>query len=198
MKPFLFILAISLVMLSCGSEKEKTAPPPISEEKTLFEEVKAQTAKNPNDAEAWYHLADLYERAEQYREEADALNKVIALKPDRGYVYVKLGTACSRLGRYQDAIKNYLKAKTFFPKNALLYNNLAVAYGKTGRADEEIAALKQAISLRPHYATARFNLGVVYLKKGRRGDALKQYEELKKFDEGAAASLKKEIDAARK
>jgi tetratricopeptide (TPR) repeat protein len=195
MRSVFIIMAICLLMLSCSKEKERSTPPPISEEKTLFEEVKTRTMKNPKDAEAWYHLADLYERSALYTEEADALNKVIALQPDNRYVYMKLGTVYSRLGRYPDAIKNFQKAKRFFPKNAVLYNNLAIAYGKIGKHDEEIVELKHAIALRPRYATARFNLGVVYLKKGQRKEAMKQYDELLKFDEGVAASLKQEIDA---
>ena len=126
-----------------------------------------------------------------YREEVDALKKVIAIKPEMGYAYMELGTACNRLGQYRDAIENLQKAKKFLPQYAVIYNNLAVTYGKIGKVDEEIGALKKAISLRPRYTTARYNLGVVSLKKGERGEALKQLSELKKFDEGAPFRSKK-------
>jgi tetratricopeptide (TPR) repeat protein len=194
MRPLYIALITSLLFLACSKGQER-ATAPVSSEKSLFEEVREQTVKNPRDPEAWYHLADLYERSEMYREEVDALNKVIALEPERGFTYMRLGTAYSRLGQYQDAIKNYVIAKKFLPANALLYNNLAVAYGKAGRREEEIASLQQAISLRPNYATARYNLGMVYLKLGKREPALKQFHELQKFDEGIAQALKKEIDA---
>jgi hypothetical protein len=39
---------------------------------------------------------------------------------------------------------------------------------------------------------------MAFLKKGERDAAMKQYNLLKNLDEGAAASLKKEIDAKRK
>jgi tetratricopeptide (TPR) repeat protein len=191
----LFVLCMTtLLLLSCSKEPEKTAEP-VSTEKSLFEEIKEQTVKNPKDAEAWYSLADLYERSEMYREEVDALRHVIAIKPDKGYAYMKLGTAYNRLGEYQDAIKQFTSAKKFLPKDPVLYNNLAVAYGKTGKTDDEIRALEKAISIRPRYATARYNLGIVFLKEGKRDLALHQYDELKKFDEAIANALKKEIDA---
>ncbi len=197
MKPLFVLFAALLVLLSCSKEPEKTAEP-VSTEKSLFEEVKEQTIKNPNDVEAWYHLADLYDRSEMYREEVDALQKVIAIDPGKRTVYAKLGSAYNRLDQYQEAVKNFKIAVKYFPKNALLFNNLAVSYGKIGKAQEEIAALEKAISLRPRYSTARYNLGMVLLRQGKPELALKQYNELKKFDEGAAAALKKEIDAKRK
>ena len=194
MKHLFVVFLTSLLLFACTGEKEKTAEP-VKTEKSMFEEVKERTVKNPKDAEAWYHLADLYERSEMYREEVDALRHVTTLDPDRGYAYMKLGTAYSRLGEYQDAIKQFGTAKKYLPKDAMLYNNLAVAYGKVGKTDEEIASLERAISIRPHYATARYNLGMAYLRKGKRELALRQYSELSKLDEATAQSLKKEIDA---
>lgn len=197
MRPLFVIVTASLLLISCSGGNDQPAQPVLTG-KSLFEEVKEQTVRNPNDAEAWYHLADLYERAEMYREEVDALNKVVSLKPDRGYAYVKLGGAYSRLERHQEAIRSYKTAIKYSPQNPLLYNNLAVAYGKVGKTDEEIRALEKAISLRPRYATARYNLGVTLLRRGDREGALKQYREIEKFDAGIAAALKKEIDVKRK
>ncbi len=197
MKGLFVFCMTTLLLLSCSKEPEKTAEP-VSTEKSLFEEVKEQTIKNPKDVEAWYHLADLYERSEMYREEADALQKAIAINPGKRSAYARLGTTYNRLGQYQEAVKNFEIAIKYSPKNALLFNNLAVSYGKIGKTREEIAALEKAISLRPRYSTARYNLGMALLKQGKLELALKQYNELKKFDEGVAASLKKEIDAKRK
>ena len=194
MKPFFIILFMtSFLLFSCADKKEQ-ATPPVSTEKNLFEEVRDQTIKNPQDAEAWYHLSDIYERSELYTEEVNALQKVIAIDPQRGYAYVKLGNAYSRLDKYQEAINSYSRAIKFFPRNPVLYNNLAIAYGRIGKTDDEIRALQKALTQRPRYATARYNLGMALLKKGKRSDALAQYHELDTFDAGVAAALKKEID----
>lgn len=194
MKPlFVILFMTSFLFVSCADKKEQ-ATPPVSTEKNLFEELRDQTARNPKDAEAWYHLSDLYQRSEMYREEADALQKIIAIDPQRGYAYVRLGNAYNRLGQSQEAIKSYTTAIKFFPKNPVLYNNLAIAYGKLDKTDDEVLTLKKAISLRPRYATARYNLGIALLKKGKRSEALTQYHELDTFDAGVATALKKEID----
>ncbi len=191
MKKLLMIAAASVILASCSHERG-TAP--AVAEKTDFETLTERITADPKDVEAWYRLADLYNRSGMYRKEVDALEKVLALKPDMGYAYMELGAAYNRLGQYRDAIENLNKAKRYFPRNPALYNNLAVTYGRMGNRDEEIALLKKAISLRPRYGTARYNLGVVSLRKGDRSEAFRQYEELKKFDDAAADALKSEID----
>ncbi len=62
---------------------------------------------------------------------------------------------------------------------------------------EEIDALNTVLVIEPGRGFAYLKLGVVYLKQGKRGFALRQYEGLRKFDEGMAQALKKEIDSSR-
>ncbi len=195
----LCILACCALAAGCSDEREQQGS---RAGQTLIEtnplaEVKAEVAKDPKNADAWYHLADLYERGGMYQEETDALLNVISIDPARGAAYLKLGTAYDRLGRYADAIGQYKKAAKYSPRNPVVYNNLAFAYGKTGKTDEQVAALKQAIALRPSYATARYNLGIVYLRLKKKDLALQQYAALKNIDETMANSLKKEIDGGK-
>ncbi len=191
MKKLLMIAAASVVLVSCSHERGMA---PASAEKTDFETLTERITADPKDAEAWYRLADLYNRSGMYTKEVDALKKVIALKPDMGYAYMELGAAYNRLGRYRDAIESLQKAKKYFPRYPVLYNNLAVTCGKLGNTDQEAEMLKKAVSLRPRYGTARYNLGVVSLRRGDRNEAFRQYEELKKFDQAAADALKTEMD----
>jgi len=189
---------IALFLFSCtGKEPEQTAQT-VRTDKSLFDELKEQTVKNPGDADAWFHLADFYERSQLYKEEVDALLKVIAIDPGHNYAYVKIGAAYSRLAQYQQAIHYFEIAVRRQPSNPVLRNNLGVAYGKLGKIAEEIASLQKAISIRPNYSTAHFNLGITYLKQGRKELAEKEYRELAKFDVTAAESLKKEIESRRK
>jgi len=190
------ILLIIVAMLAACSKDNERPSVQIAPQKSDIQVLRERVASNPRDTDAWFHLAELYDRAGMYPEEIDALKKVIALKPKEiGYAYEQLGTAYNRLGKYREAIESFLKAGKYSPKNPVIYNNLAASYGMVGKTNEQIAALEKAISLRPHYATARYNLGVVLFNKGRRAEALNQYNEIKKFDEGTAQALKKEIDA---
>ena len=195
--PIVLIISISS-SLSCGNEKqktEKTSSPSVNAEysTSLFDEVKMKALKNPNDTEALYHLADLYDRNAQYTEALDTYKKILALKPDYGYIYFKIGTTYDRVNQPAEAVASFNKAAKFLPNHAVLYNNMGVAYGKLGKFDEEVTALKKALKIRPRYTAARYNLGITYLKKKNKKAAMQEYESLKKFDEGAAESLLKEI-----
>ena len=196
----LILLALMIVSaVSCKKEEpasERTLPQqavnPYSSE-SVFDEVKKKLQENPDDVDALYHLADLYNRSALYQEAIDAYKKVVRLKPDMGYAYFKMGSAYDRLNQPAEAISAFKKAIKYMPNYPVTYNNLGVAYGKLEKYNDEIAALKKAIKLRPNYASARFNLGVTYLRTGNKKAATQEYESLKKFDEGTAEALMKEI-----
>lgn len=192
-------MLVVTVLLSCSEDRRQQRPPGQTViETNPMAEIKAEIEKDPRNADAWFHLADLYERSGMFMEEIDALTKVVSIDPSRGYTYVKLGNAYNRLARYPEAIEQFQKARKYLPGNPVLYNNMAFSYGKLGRTSDQINALQKAVTIRPRYATARHNLGVAYLHEGRKQDAIEQYRELKKFDEGVAASLKAKIDGTGK
>ncbi len=200
--PLLLLAAVllSLSFASCSKEEEhprtkesaQSVNPYTSD--SVFIELKKKLDKDPNDVDALYHLADLYDRNAQYAEAVEAYGKVVKLKPDMGYAYLKMGTAYDRLNRPAEAVTAFKKAERYMPNYPVLYNNLGVAYGKLGKLNEEVTALKKAIKLRSSYTSAHFNLGITYLKLKNKKEAMKQYDALMKFDEGAAELLRKEID----
>jgi len=193
-------MVLTLLLLSCKKKDERQpgqAFNPYTTE-SVYSEIKKKIQENPKDPELWYHLADLYERNGQYRDEVEALKRVVELRPDKGYAYLKMGTAYNQLGHHKEAIDALKKAIKYMPDYAVAYNNLAIAYGKLGLVDDEIASLKIAIKLRPRYAIARYNLGIAYMKKGDKNRAMQEYERLREIDQGAAESLIKEIEKNRK
>jgi tetratricopeptide (TPR) repeat protein len=196
----LLLLLLPLVFACSKGEEpaKKTAGPafnPYSGE-SVFDEVQRKLKENPNDPEALYHMADLYERNAQYKEAIDTYNKVLKIKPGSGYIYFKIGTAYSRMDQPGEAVTAFQASIKHMPANAVAYNNMGIAYGKLNNPDKEIAALKKAIKLRPRYSSARYNLGITYMKTGNKKEALAEYQALKDFDEGTAEALKKEIEKA--
>ena len=196
---YLIIIAVllsSAVISSCSKEQTQN-PAPAEERKSDIQIVREKIQKNPKDVDSLFYLSELYERAKLYQEQYDTLKQVVALQPARGYAYFNMGTALNRLGRYEQAVQSFRKAAKYVPKQPMVYNNMAYAYGKLGKTNDEIGAFKKALALRPSYSIARFNLGMAYLKKGDIAAAQKEYQTLNNSDEGLAADLKKELDAAR-
>ncbi|MHB8836020.1 MAG: tetratricopeptide repeat protein [Candidatus Methylomirabilia bacterium] len=197
MRKALVACSISVLLVAGCSEKKAPPAPPVAV-KGDMELLVEQGLKDLKDAETWFHIADRYEMARQYPQQLDALQKVIAAKPELGYAHLKLGNTYNRLGKREEAIRSFLEAKKTLPSNPVLFNNLGWTYGQVGRTKEQIAALRQAISLRPRYATARFNLGLVLLRQGDRKGAEEQQAALLAFDQGAADDLKKQIEGQKK
>ncbi len=191
--------SVSLLMFSCkkGETPEKTPVRNINPytNESVFVEIKKKLKENPDDADSWYHLADLYDRNGQYAEAVDAYKKAIKLKPDMGFAYFKMGTAYDRLNQPAEAVAALEKAIKYMPDYAVAYNNMGVAYGKLGKRDREIDVLHKAIKLRPKYASARYNLGIAYLKSGNKKAARQEYESLKTIDDGIAEALLKEMNS---
>lgn len=203
-KAKLSFAGLLLILLSLGlacsrgdqPAEQKTAGPafnPYSGE-SVFDEVQRKLKENPNDPDALYHMADLYERNAQYKEAIDTYNKVLKIKPGSGYIFFKIGTAYNRMNQPAEAVTAFQSAIKYMPSYAVAYNNLGVAYGKLNKQDQEISALKTAIKLRPRYSSARYNLGITYMKTGNKKAALAEYQALKDFDEGTAEALRKEIE----
>ncbi len=194
----LLALLSTATILSCSEEPERTVPSTVVTQQSDLAMLQEKVTKEPGDADAWFHLADLYERANQYLEQADALRKVVALRPEMGWAHFKLGTAYNRLQRYEEAVKSFRTAEKYVKDQPMLYNNLGVAYGKLGKPKEEIASLRKAVAIRPRYSMAHYNLGVALLRKGDRQGAATELRILQDLDEGTAAALKKDIDSAEK
>jgi len=190
-------LGLAALAAACGGkgeEPQKAAPE--ERPKEVFQVLRESVAANPDDADSWFHLADLYERSGSYDLEVDALQKVVAISPARHGAWSKLGRAYNRLERWQEAADAYEKARELRPDDPVLLNNLAYPLGKLGRTDEQVEALRRAVELRPSYASGRYNLGVVLLRRGDRAGAEEQLAELRTFDEGAAEALAREIAGA--
>lgn len=201
------ILCLTLLLFctaGCEGPQEKVTEAPLEEAPTaatntymiesVFDQVLRKTQANPEDADAWYHLADLFSRANEYEKAVDAYRRTVELDPEKGYAWGKMGAALNRLNKPEEAAVALEKAVALLPNPAVEYNNLGIAYGKLGRYEDEINALLQAIELRPRYATARLNLAVTYLKTGNIEAAKAQHEILKELDVRAAELLMKEMN----
>jgi tetratricopeptide (TPR) repeat protein len=192
------LVAMVLLPVGCkerGAQSEKTPVKiynPYSTE-AVFSDMSRRLQKNPDDVDALFHLADLYERNGQYAEAIETYTHLTKVKPGAGYAYFKMGIAYDLLNQPAKAIQAFRKSIQHMPNYAVAYNNMGVAYGKLNKYQDEIEALKKAIQLRPSYSSARYNLGVTHLKVGNSKAALQEYESLKKFDEGTAEALMKEI-----
>jgi protein O-GlcNAc transferase len=107
--------------------------------------------------------------AEQYR-------LAIAGDPNNIEAYTRLGVACNRMQRFEEATTAFMRAIELAPDKAYLHNNLGFCFVLQERFDDAERCFRNAIALRPDYQRARMNLGTVLAHNGRTDEAVAEFE----------------------
>ncbi len=131
-------------------------------------------AKAPESRRAQYNLGNLYlNRGEP---ENSLEHYQAAIRSNAGSrVYVNLGLAYIRLGRYADAVPVLEAARERQRDSGLIHQSLSTAYERLGRFPDAIDAAERAVKLRPRRAGYRKQLGALYARGGRSEEALREY-----------------------
>lgn len=108
---------------------------------------------------------------EQYRE-------ILKVEPNNVEAYTRLGIACNRLQKYDDAMKAFLRAIEIQPDKAYLHNNLGFCHVLRSELPQAESAFKRAIALNPDYKRARMNLGAVLAQTNRVDEAVAEFEKV--------------------
>ncbi|MEL6944873.1 MAG: tetratricopeptide repeat protein, partial [Bacteroidota bacterium] len=112
-------------------------------------------------AEEWYKKGkDAYEK-NNYEQAIIYFTKATGKKYtslNYVYVYTYLGLSKRKLGRYEEAIKDYDKAITLDKGYAIAYNNRGNAKYDLRHFQAAKADYEKALSLNPNYTTAKDNL----------------------------------------
>ena len=98
----------------------------------------------------------------------------VALLPNDGSAWYKLGVALRDHKTYQEAIEVYQRALAL-EQRATRWNGIGSVYSDLGRQEEALAAYGRAIELDPKYASPHNGVGNVYRALGRQEEALAAY-----------------------
>lgn len=141
-----------------------------------IEQLQLAIKTNPECAEAYNNLADVYRKLGQYADAIQVYNRVIQVRPRYAPAYYELGITYDRLGQYQQAIQAYASALEVKPDYVQAYSNLGVAYGRLGQWQNEIDACSKAIKIDPAFADAYNNLGVALGQLGRYPESIQAFD----------------------
>jgi tetratricopeptide (TPR) repeat protein len=108
------------------------------------------TDPNPQNAQIWNELGDMFFKAGVYLEAANAYQQAVAMDPASGTCLSNLALALVFQGKYREAAHYYQKSIPLFQQDkdkAVVWNRLGDVYRKLNDYDNAISAYQTAIKL---------------------------------------------------
>jgi Flp pilus assembly protein TadD len=133
---------------------------------------------NDRDPEALNNLGYSLYLSGNYRAAVDKLKKAARLAPNDTRVLNNLALAQTRLGKYDDAYKNFARAGGEFNGHA----NVAALLVRAGREEKAVEHLEQARKLQPDSQNVLRQLAELYERTGRGDKAADARETLAAID----------------
>jgi Flp pilus assembly protein TadD len=133
---------------------------------------------NENDAQALNNLGYSLYLNGNYRAAVDKLKKAAKLAPGDGRILNNLALAQARLGKYDDAYRNFARAGGEFNGHA----NVAALLIRAGREEKAVEHLEQARRLQPDAQNVLRQLAEAYERAGRGDRAGEARETLAAID----------------
>ncbi len=132
-------------------------------------------ALNPNNAQAYGNLANLYSQQRNRDEAIKYYQQALKLDPKLNSLHYQLGNNYLLKGKYDEAILNFREALKHNPTSADIYANLAGAYASKGLLPEAIENYQQALVYKPEWAEVYCRIGHI-IKQEKHGEAIALFE----------------------
>lgn len=117
---------------------------------------------SPNDAEAYFGLANAYQDLKNFEDAKKNYELAIAIKPKYPEALNNLGITLKELKMFEDSKHNHKCAIDLKPFDPAFHNNLGVVLKLMGEYEKAISSYKKAINILPNYVEAYSNLANAY------------------------------------
>ncbi|KAK2467787.1 hypothetical protein APHAL10511_000082 [Amanita phalloides] len=124
-------------------------------------------ALRPTNSWAWKAIGIVELNRENYADAIKVLQTSLTTNINDGSLWLRLGEAYSKAGRYVAALKAFGKAKDLEPDDWLCSYFIAEVYRHTGEFQEAIMIYTNILSKRPNEPVIRVSLTRTYLDLGR-------------------------------
>ncbi len=115
-----------------------------------IESAIAAAEKNPENAQNWIHLGNLYFDAKQPSESVKAYTRALEIQPNNTDVLTDRGTMYRDLGQFELALQSYVKANQIDPTHQhSLFNAGIILYYDLKRESEGIEKWEQLLRIAP-------------------------------------------------
>ncbi|MDX1490201.1 MAG: tetratricopeptide repeat protein [Pseudohongiellaceae bacterium] len=154
-----------------------------------IEEYQLSVTADPNFADSYRNLANIYYFQGKYEEAIPVLERFIQLQTERTAGLIAslntLGELLRRSNRLEKAFEVDLKAIVNDPDNTSQVFVMGNTYYNAGDIEKAIAIYEKAITVMPNDAFIHRTLGRMYEESGRLEDALVEYRAAAELDSGS-------------
>ncbi|OGN03810.1 MAG: hypothetical protein A2831_01765 [Candidatus Yanofskybacteria bacterium RIFCSPHIGHO2_01_FULL_44_17] len=112
----------------------------------------------------------------------ESYERAISIYNNFGQALYNLAVVYDRQNKIPDAIKQFEKLRAANPRDPSIAFQIGLLYYRNNQKDNAFTAWQQAVILFPNYSNARWYLSLVYEERGDLANALKQVEEIEKFN----------------
>jgi tetratricopeptide (TPR) repeat protein len=153
-----------------------------------IEDIRADIADDPNNADLYFELALEYEDVKNWADAADAYKMAIGLDPGDANLHFRLAEVYLSDDELGTAIDSYRRALTLDDGlNAARYQ-MGRAYLGLKQGDEAVKVFEEYVAASPYDFNGLWYLGKSYEMVGREKEALEEYNKILDYSTGAFAS----------
>jgi tetratricopeptide (TPR) repeat protein len=151
-------------------------------------------ALNPKYTEASLNLVVTYNEMKQFEKAESVFSKAAEVVREAGPAedpfiqgklaneHAKLGDTYYSLGRYQEALEEYLKGHRLRPGFVDILTKIGITLREQGALEDAIQYFERARAVNPNYLAASIHLGLSYYSKGEINRAVQEWKTVQKLD----------------
>ena len=131
---------------------------------------------NPENIQAKESKQEIISQQLTVREkDEDKTDKTVESYPDDAFTYDNRGYELTKLGKHEEAIKEYEKAIEIDPGYALAYSNMGYSLSALGRHEEAVEKLRKSIEINPLDSVTFSDLGYALNALERHEEAIEEH-----------------------
>lgn len=151
------------------------------------ESVRQAELRNPDVPEVLLISGWLKKNSNRPRQAENDLRRVIALQPDNGDAYRRLGKTLDGAGQPGEALAAFQKAVEVRPRDIDNYRALGSFYNARSRYEEALREFKTVVELSPDRADSHYLLGSAFFQLNRNPEAERELRESIRLGDSAFA-----------
>jgi tetratricopeptide (TPR) repeat protein len=133
---------------------------------TAAQIIGAVTALQPNEANAFFLMGNIYNQANLFVQAIEQYQTVLKLEPDSSSAHTNMGVVYYKMGDLEMAIQEYDAALRIEPDDAETHYLMGAAYVQMDQLEQGMTEFIAALTLDDQLAPAYVGLGNVYLLQG--------------------------------